>query len=1527
MPNTQDEIQGAAARAIFMENVTTEDLSLMSPRARGLIMTIRSLENLTGPNLLAELHDILTPEMVFHADIAPWPNIWSEMRKFLAQRQVNLIVHERRRAVYTLANSIFPDENETRIALEMAHNLLSTGQNRETRAPSDQQTHHHNADMTYGSYMKEKAAHNVAMRLKDYEQKFSGDLGQCWQDFVDNYEQISEDYNLNEEQKLQYLHNLMSKDAHRFYLEKVKPNAKTYVDAVIMIDKEYNSVVRQTRVKNHLSSLRLATYITSEVDTAAALAIVYKRILSMSRQVPPSHRGDAHKIEFLRAAVIGNDWATEPLSRIATNNLSFQSLYAELEIAVQLNRESKAAMARDNANDNSKTTSSPHIVNFSGQGKAYGQRYNKKFKKGSKTRACFNCNSTDHLVRDCPHPVNYTKAAVNRIKSLQDGKHRNAVHLVLAHLCSELDMESSEHDSDDPDGDDAEIFESMLVQTPSSEDKELDKVEILTVSTEGFERDVNNFWGACLDSGAQRTVIGEPQAKAYCKLTGIRHGVERKNKSTKFRFGNVDHKGLGEMDVRLPLGGDHFISITAHVVPLDIPLLLGLDVMQELKLVIDLSENTLYSPVNGKEVPLVSKRGHIYLEWPPSIFYTEAELRKIHRHFYHPSSEKLYALLKKAGGDEVDSDVKRTLEKVQRTCDTCQRHGSKPHRFRVAIPDEYCIFNRVVGMDLMKIDNRTVLHIVDRDTKFAASTFLRGESTAHVWEAFLMVWVASYVGYPDKVLLDQGSQFQSNEFASLLLAAGIDRKDAGVESHNSLGETERYHAYLRHIFEKARAEHPNLSTEVILQLATKACNDTAGPSGLVPTLLVFGVMPRLPIHPKELPSQKERMETLHQSRIEMAKVIARARLRTAMNKNVPASADSELNIGDMCLIYRESPISKWVGPYRVIDIDSKAVTVILNGRPSSYSIDKCRRYIVQQLEEEAPTVPDSIPAETMDINQSDDTAADIAAADETYWDLPYVDGHSDNPFDVFVVRLLTPSEPRAQEPDFDTAKRIEVDGLIKRKIWRIVNSDDIPNDANVVGGRFILSLKNVGTPDEAAKVRYIAQGYADAEKPFLVHDVSALRPTSIRFILSISSIMGLRLFLHDVSQAYLQSTEDMTRTVYLKPKAEDRKWFDVAENEALQLMKPLYGLCDSGDYWNVTIKRHITEDLSMTPCISDPSMYLKHENDSLIGMTGNYVDDELNSGTPKFEKLTEGTMRKFECKKREYDNFGFFGTRIHTVRKDEFLLNQEHYCKALRKLPLTARMEDLRRARALLAWTTHTRPDLACLVNKLAQVTEKTLKEEHIKALNVGIKSAISNPSRGLRYKPLDADTIHMRVYADASFGTNDDLTSQLGYLVLLCDKNNQCHVLDYGSKKSRRVVRSIMGGELYAFTDAFDISRTLSIDVSKAIGKPILLRMFTDSKQVFDVITRGKRPTERRLAIDVCAAREAYGNREIDRVGLVRGEDNPADALSKIGSRNGLLDIIEKGVDKTPVQEWIVRTDDRTHAIESAGSVEVKQD
>ena len=190
----------------------------------------------------------------------------------------------------------------------------------------------------------EKIAHNVAMRLREKDRKFSGDLGEPWMEYVDDYLQRSRDYFLTPSQKLQYLHNLLRGDAKKFYLDKMDGYATSFQQGIEMLEREYNSPVRQNRVKNYLNSLRVTTFVLQGIEMSAALAKVYKSIIKLSRQAPRSHQGDAHKVEFLRNAVVGNSWSSEPLSRVATQQRTFQQLYAELEAGLQLDKESKLAI-------------------------------------------------------------------------------------------------------------------------------------------------------------------------------------------------------------------------------------------------------------------------------------------------------------------------------------------------------------------------------------------------------------------------------------------------------------------------------------------------------------------------------------------------------------------------------------------------------------------------------------------------------------------------------------------------------------------------------------------------------------------------------------------------------------------------------------------------------------------------------------------------------------------------------------------------------------------------------------------------------------------------------------------------------------------------------------------------------------------------------------------------------------------------------------------------------------------------------
>ena len=144
----------------------------------------------------------------------------------------------------------------------------------------------------------------------------------------------------------------------------------------------------------------------------------------------------------------------------------------------------------------------------------------------------------------------------------------------------------------------------------------------------------------------------------------------------------------------------------------------------------------------------------------------------------------------------------------------------------------------------MFLKGKALLNCDDRETKFNAASFLSDQTVDTVWNAYQKMWSLPYVGHPEHTHADQGPQFKSRRWEGLFHLAKIDLTLSGVEGHNALGEVERYHSCLRLIFKKVQADFPHLDDNYALQLALKAVNDTAGPNGLVPTLLVLSILPR-----------------------------------------------------------------------------------------------------------------------------------------------------------------------------------------------------------------------------------------------------------------------------------------------------------------------------------------------------------------------------------------------------------------------------------------------------------------------------------------------------------------------------------------------------------------------------------------------------------------------------------------------------------------------------------------------------------
>jgi hypothetical protein len=134
-------------------------------------------------------------------------------------------------------------------------------------------------------------------------------------------------------------------------------------------------------------------------------------------------------------------------------------------------------------------------------------------------------------------------------------------------------------------------------------------------------RPQTSFHGVCIDTGAQKTVIGIHQAIAYCHMIGIPFNPRRSAHS--FRFDSDVQRGLGTIPIRIPTANGAILPAQVDVVNTDIPFLLRQEFLKKESLYADTVDDTLVCKSGKWQVPLEHKFGHMYYDWsetPNSIY-------------------------------------------------------------------------------------------------------------------------------------------------------------------------------------------------------------------------------------------------------------------------------------------------------------------------------------------------------------------------------------------------------------------------------------------------------------------------------------------------------------------------------------------------------------------------------------------------------------------------------------------------------------------------------------------------------------------------------------------------------------------------------------------------------------------------------------------------------------------------------------------------------------------------------------------
>lgn len=195
-----------------------------------------------------------------------------------------------------------------------------------------------------------------------------------------------------------------------------------------------------------------------------------------------------------------------------------------------------------------------------------------------------------------------------------------------------------------------------------------------------------------------------------------------------------------------------------------------------------------------------------------------------------------------------------------------------------------------------------------------------------------------------------------------------------------------------------------------------------------------------------------------------------------------------------------------------------------------------------------------------------------------------------------------------------------------------------------------------------------------------------------------------------------------------------------------------------------------------------------------------------------------------------------------------------------------------------------------------SKIANANFAPKNFKPLNYCLKHVRQTAKQGLVQHKLNLTTTRIFCYSDSSFANNPNDNAQLGHCILFVDNTGRTSWLHFYSYNIKRVLHSFLGGETYAFANAFDAAYMILHDISKMIGLPLELTMITDSLSLLQVLFNYSNTTERILMTDIQTSPEAYEKFEIWHVGWVKCTDNLADGLPKPGKCPALEEVLTKG-------------------------------
>jgi hypothetical protein len=145
------------------------------------------------------------------------------------------------------------------------------------------------------------------------------------------------------------------------------------------------------------------------------------------------------------------------------------------------------------------------------------------------------------------------------------------------------------------------------------------------------------------------------------------------------------------------------------------------------------------------------------------------------------------------------------------------------------------------------------------------------------------------------------------------------------------------------------------------------------------------------------------------------------------------------------------------------------------------------------------------------------------------------------------------------DSSFTAFKQKEIVDLLEKEMFLSVNKKDVSANIRIFNSRFVDEVKNSGTEKAFEKFRLMIQAFNDQNKTLVLIQSSIIQRVSQRLIIClVISLFQMKLYLRNITQAYVQFRFNLNRDFYVQSSSELIKLMKISSDCILKMIKSLY---------------------------------------------------------------------------------------------------------------------------------------------------------------------------------------------------------------------------------------------------------------------------------------------------------------------------------------------------------------------------------